>query len=51
MGMKYTCFNSMSQVKGVRNRGLPLVLKDSEKIHLEIQYALLISATLLLQQS
>lgn len=43
--------STLRQSEGVRNRGLPLALKDNEKIHLETQYALLISATLSLQQS
>lgn len=43
--------STQRQSEGVRNRGLPLALKDSEKIHLETQYTLLTSATLPLQQS
>jgi len=35
----------------VRNKDLPLASKDSEKIHLETQYAPLTSATLYLKQS
>jgi len=38
----------MSQVKILVLQGLPLVLKDSEKIHLQTQYAPLNSATSLL---
>jgi len=43
--------STLRQIEGVRNGGLPLALKDSEKIHLETQYALLTSAMLPLQQS
>lgn len=43
--------STLRQIEGVRNGGLPLALKDSEKIHLETQYTLLTSATLPLQQS